>query len=140
MSVREAKPERGASVATWVTKLGPITLFVDDLDATKQFYRDVFDVPIVFEDVNSAVFDFGNILVNVLQATQAPELVEPAAVARPDAGTRALLTINVGDVDAVYADLTRRGVTFLNGPMDRPWGVRTAAFADPGGHVWEIAK
>ena len=127
-------------MATWVLKLGPITLFVDDLDATKQFYLDVLEVPLVFEDSHSAVFDFGNTLVNVLRSSQAPELVEPAAVACPDAGSRALLTINVDDVDAVYTDLTRRGVTFLNGPMDRPWGVRTAAFADPGGHVWEIAK
>jgi lactoylglutathione lyase len=23
--------------------------------------------------------------------------------------------------------------------MDRVWGVRTAAFADPDGHVWEVA-
>jgi uncharacterized glyoxalase superfamily protein PhnB len=23
--------------------------------------------------------------------------------------------------------------------MDRPWGIRTAAFRDPGGHIWEIA-
>jgi uncharacterized glyoxalase superfamily protein PhnB len=23
--------------------------------------------------------------------------------------------------------------------IDRPWGVRTAAFADPEGHVWEVA-
>ena len=38
------------------------------------------------------------------------------------------------------AELARRGVTLLNGPMDRPWGVRTASFVDPGGHIWEIAK
>jgi uncharacterized glyoxalase superfamily protein PhnB len=38
------------------------------------------------------------------------------------------------------AQLTARGVTLLNGPMDRPWGVRTASFSDPGGHIWEIAK
>ncbi|MET0609013.1 MAG: VOC family protein, partial [Gaiellaceae bacterium] len=25
------------------------------------------------------------------------------------------------------------------GPIDRPWGLRTAAFADPDGHVWEVA-
>ena len=25
------------------------------------------------------------------------------------------------------------------GPMDRPWGIRTASFRDPGGHIWEIA-
>ena len=23
---------------------------------------------------------------------------------------------------------------------DRPWGVRTASFSDPGGHLWEIAQ
>jgi len=38
------------------------------------------------------------------------------------------------------AELAARGVTLLNGPIDRPWGVRTASFQDPGGHIWEIAK
>lgn len=127
-------------MATWVGKIGAITLFVEDLDATKQFYREVFDVPLVFEDANSAAFNFGNTIINLLQSTEAPELVEPVAVARADAGARALLTIDVEDVDAVHEELVRRGVTFLNGPMDRPWGVRTAAFADPDGHVWEIAR
>ena len=127
-------------MATWVEKIGAITLFVEDLDATKQFYGDVFDVPLVFEDASSAAFNFGNTIINLLQSTEAPELVEPADVARADTGARALLTIDVDDVDAVHEELVRRGVTFLNGPMDRPWGVRTAAFADPGGHVWEIAK
>jgi len=32
------------------------------------------------------------------------------------------------------------GVTLLNGPVDRPWGRRTAAFADPSGNVWEVAQ
>ena len=27
-----------------------------------------------------------------------------------------------------------------NGPIDRVWGMRTAAFADPDGHVWEVAQ
>jgi uncharacterized glyoxalase superfamily protein PhnB len=27
----------------------------------------------------------------------------------------------------------------LNGPMNRPWGIRTAAFTDPDGHIWEVA-
>ena len=29
---------------------------------------------------------------------------------------------------------------FVLGPIDRPWGVRTAAFADPDGYLWEIAQ
>lgn len=37
---------------------------------------------------------------------------------------------------ALLADL---GVTLLNGPTDRPWGIRTASFTDPSGHVWEVA-
>ena len=49
-------------------------------------------------------------------------------------------TIGVDDVDAMCAELAKRGVELLNGPIDRPWGVRTAAFRDPAGHVWEIAK
>ncbi len=28
----------------------------------------------------------------------------------------------------------------LNGPVDRPWGMRTASFTDPGGHIWELAQ
>ena len=36
--------------------------------------------------------------------------------------------------------LQARGVELLNGPMDRPWGIRTASFRDPGGYIWEIAK
>ena len=46
---------------------------------------------------------------------------------------------DVEDVDAVCSERHARGVALLNGPMDRAWGVRTAAFADPDGHVWEVA-
>ena len=37
------------------------------------------------------------------------------------------------------AGLERRGVELLNGPMDRPWGLRTANFRDPAGYIWELA-
>lgn len=63
----------------------------------------------------------------------------PEVVASPDAGVRMQLTIGVEDVDALCAKLVSHGVELLNGPMDRPWGLRTASFRDPGGHIWEIA-
>jgi uncharacterized glyoxalase superfamily protein PhnB len=69
-----------------------------------------------------------------------PELIEPAIAGGPDDGPRFQLTVDVEDVDATCAELKRRGVQLLNGPMDRPWGIRTATFRDPAGHVWEIAK
>jgi uncharacterized glyoxalase superfamily protein PhnB len=43
-------------------------------------------------------------------------------------------------VDAVSSELAGRGVRLLSGPADRPWGMRTVTFADPGGHIWEIAQ
>ena len=124
----------------WPDDIWAITLFVDDLDATKQFYREVFGVPLVHEDEVSAAFKFPNMVVNLLQSAEAPELICPAAVAPQEAGSRMQFTIRVGDVDAACAELARRGVTLLNGPMDRPWGIRTAAFMDPGGHIWEITS
>lgn len=124
---------------SWPKGIATITLFVEDLDAAKRFYRDVFGLPLAFEGDTSAVFDFGNTIINLLKITSAPELIEPAVVAPRDAGSRVQLTIQVDDVDAMCAELARRGVELLNGPMDRPWGIRTASFRDPGGHIWEIA-
>jgi catechol 2,3-dioxygenase-like lactoylglutathione lyase family enzyme len=117
-----------------------ITLFVDDIDAAKGFYRKIFAVETVYEDEVSAVLGFSGTMVNLLAASEAPRLVEPAAVAPSSAGTGALFTIRVDNVDAVCATLASQGVKLLNGPIDRPWGRRTAAFADPSGHVWEVAQ
>jgi catechol 2,3-dioxygenase-like lactoylglutathione lyase family enzyme len=127
-------------VDSWPRGIGAITLFVEDLEAAKQFYAEVFGLPVFFEDDNSAVFKFGNTLVNLLKTTAARELIEPAAVASREAGARFQFTIEVDDVDAMCAALAKRGVPLLNGPMDRPWGIRTASFTDPAGHIWEIAQ
>jgi catechol 2,3-dioxygenase-like lactoylglutathione lyase family enzyme len=123
----------------WPSGISAITLFVDDLPATKAFYSEVFGLPVHFEDDVSAVFNFGSTLVNLLESSAAVELIEPAVVGSADAGPRLQLTITVDDVDATCRLLAERGVALLNGPIDRPWGIRTAAFADPSGHVWEIA-
>jgi len=127
-------------VGGWPGGISAITLFVEELASTKQFYLDVFGLPILFEDENSVVFNFGNTLINLLQSTAAPELIEPATVAPREADSRLQLTITVADVDALCAELAARGVVLLNGPIDRPWGIRTASFHDPGGHIWEIAQ
>lgn len=127
-------------MVAWPKIIAAITLFVEELDATKRFYLKTFGLPVIFENENSAVFKVGGTLINLLKIESASELVEPARVARRDAGSRHVFTIEVDDVDAKCTELTARGVTLLNGPMDRPWGIRTASFQDPAGHIWEIAK
>jgi catechol 2,3-dioxygenase-like lactoylglutathione lyase family enzyme len=127
-------------VDPWPKGVAAITLFVEDLDAAKRFYIDMFGLPIFFEDSDSAVFKFGDTLVNLLKVGNAPELIGPAQVAGPEAGVRFQFTLEVDDVDATCEKLVGLGVELLNGPMDRRWGRRTASFRDPGGHIWEIAQ
>jgi catechol 2,3-dioxygenase-like lactoylglutathione lyase family enzyme len=124
---------------SWPKGIFAITLFVEDLEATKRFYRNVFGLPVTYEDDDSVVFTFGSTMINLLKSTAAVELIGPAVVASPEAGSRLQLTLQVDNVDAMCAELVKHGVVLVNGPMDRPWGIRSACFSDPGGHMWEIA-
>jgi lactoylglutathione lyase len=117
-----------------------ITLFAEDLARTKSFYQEVLGLQLLFESENQAVFKFANLVVNLTEAADPLELIAPASVASRDAGARSQLVIQVNDVDAACTELARHGVTLLNGPQDRPWGVRTASFIDPAGHIWEVAQ
>jgi len=123
-----------------LTAIEVITLFVEDLNVAKNFYKNVFGLEVVYQDDVSSVMKFDNLMINLLRASEAPQLVEPALAAGPGLGSRALFTIKVEDVNAICGQLNQHGVRLLNGPMDRPWGRRTAAFADPAGNVWEIAQ
>ncbi len=120
--------------------VGAITLFVADPRRAQEFYERAFEATPLYQDDDAATFKFENLLLNVLRHEAAHELVEPAAVSSGDAGSSFQLTVWVDDADAACAELGQRGVSFLNGPVDRDWGVRTAAFADPDGHVWEVAQ
>lgn len=52
------------------------------------------------------------------------------------------LAHNVGwkaDVDAVFAEALRAGATAVKTPRDAFWGGYSGYFADPDGHLWEVA-
>jgi catechol 2,3-dioxygenase-like lactoylglutathione lyase family enzyme len=119
-----------------------VTLITSDLATSIHFYGGKLGLALVFSDEVSAVYMCGQTMINLLAASAADELVAPASVATSGTGSGvgAVYTLRVKDVDGVVADLTTAGVEILNGPIDRPWGVRTASFADPSGHVWELAN
>ena len=50
----------------WAKRLFAVTLFVDDLEEAKRFYRDVFEMPVVNEDATSCAFRFPNVVINLL--------------------------------------------------------------------------
>lgn len=123
-----------------LSRVEVITLFVDDIARSREFYDAVFARPIAYEDDVSFVLQFENLMVNCLQIGEATVLVDPQTAATPANRSQMMVTIPVENADATCAMLRKIGVELLNGPIDRPWGRRTAAFSDPSGHVWEIAQ
>jgi lactoylglutathione lyase len=128
------------AIAETAKRVFAISLFTDDVAEAKRFYLDVFAMPIVHEDPTSIAFAFPNVVINLVAVAEAPELIAPAPVGEPGAPARMMITLQVDDVDATCERLRARGVELLNGPLNRPWGPRTATFADPSGHCWELSN
>ena len=122
------------------TGFSALTLFVEDVPAAAAFYRDVLRLPVLFQDDVSTVLALGPTVLNVLAVGAAGPAVAPSRPAAVGDVPRMLLTLWVDDADAACRELQGRGVVLLNGPVDRPWGKRTAAFVDPAGVVWEVAQ
>ena len=125
-------------MADWKRRIGAITLYVPDLVEARKFYADAFGLDAQPLDDNTAMLRLGSIYVFLgRSATAAQPLPEVLEQAGKGAGQFAII---VDDVDAVCAEIAGRGVQPLTGPADRDWGMRTATFAAPGGHIWEIAQ
>ena len=117
--------------------VGAVTLFVGDKERAKEFYARAFELAPLMEDETSVLFRFENTMINLVDARSAGEMIAPGTVG---SGSRLQLTIFVENADETIELLRGRGVELLNGPIDRPWGQRTAAFVDPDDHVWEVAQ
>jgi catechol 2,3-dioxygenase-like lactoylglutathione lyase family enzyme len=114
-----------------------ITLFVDGLKETRKFFEDHFGLDVIYEDSVSAVVTFGNVH---LERTESHKLITPAKVGEASGGAKLMFTILVDNVDHEVERLKSLGISLLNGPIDRPWKRRTAAFLDPAGNAWEFAQ
>jgi len=121
----------------WPDRIVAMTLFTEDLPASKAFYVSFLEAVPIHEDEDSCVFRAGPTMINLLRTEAVPELIAPEPMAQP--GVRAVYSLPVADVDAKCRELEEKGIKLLNGPIDRPWGLRTASVQDPSGHVWELA-
>ena len=121
----------------WKREIGAMTLYVPDIDEARKFYADAFGLDAQQMDEDTVMVRFEDIFVFLHRAAATQPRTEVLEEARKGVGQFAII---VDDVDAVCAEIAGRGVRPLTGPADRDWGMRTATFADPGGHIWEIAQ
>ncbi len=115
-----------------------VILFVDDLDSSVPFYRDVVGLDFRFSDNGYAEFRTGAAKFGLLERDRLPELIGRTARRRGDPAGEVLFLVD--DVDAEARRLRAAGVEILTGPADRPWGHRTLHALDPEGHVVEFAQ
>ena len=117
-------------------ELSHVIVYVSDLAASVEFYRDVVGLEHRFTDAGYAEFATGTARLALYEQRRAEWLTGRPVVPGPAAE----VVLLVQDVDAVAADLQERGVPLLAGPADRPWGHRTLHIADPDGFVVEFAQ
>jgi catechol 2,3-dioxygenase-like lactoylglutathione lyase family enzyme len=126
-------------MADWKREIGAITLHVPDLGAARKFYADAFGLEAQQLEDDTAMLRFEGVFVFLHQYPTATAQPLPEALVEAEKGAGQFAII-VDDVDSVCAEIAGRGVKPLTGPADRDWGMRTATYADPGGHIWEIAQ
>lgn len=117
-------------------RIGYVILYVEDLGASVEFYRDVVGLPYKFTDAGYAEFGTEGTRFALFERRRA-EWLTGRTVAPGAAGE---VVVMVDDVDAWADRLAARGVEVLSGPADRPWGHRTVHVADPDGFVVEFAQ
>ena len=118
-----------------------VTLGVRDLAAATEFYqvglglprREPFDDDITFFELNGSW----------LGLYPWDKLAEDAVVPENGSGFRGVtLAHNLAskeEVDALMEQAVKAGATLVKEPQDVYWGGYSGYFADPDGHLWELA-
>jgi uncharacterized protein len=118
-----------------------ITLGVSDLRRAVKFYREVLGWETAFSEGDPIAFFQLNGLVLGLYGRQA--LAEDASVNARGTGFRGVtLAHNVRSrraVMAIFDRLRKKGATIVKSPRATDWGGFSGYFADPDGHLWEVA-
>lgn len=120
-------------------RIALVTVWTDDVDRMRSFYRDVLAFP-VKNDLGSYVeFESPGVRFAVCRrAVMADHSAEFAKAASGQAFELAFPCEEPAQVDEAYERLTALGASGIAPPQDMPWGQRTALFADPDGNIHEI--
>lgn len=107
-----------------------------------RFYRDVMGFKANFgtEDDTYADFEIGQVNISLFdKAEMSATLGTTSKPVEAEMQDTICLTFSVDHVDEFCEHLKQCGITLLTEPTDHPdWGIRTAHFRDPDGHLIEI--
>ena len=113
--------------------VGAVRIFVDDLDRARRFYGDVLKLDERSATQEWVVYDLDGKDIVV-------EAVAPDDPERETVGRFLAVSFAVDDIEAVYRDLTARGVSFVRGPEQQDWGGILAYPRDPDGNILTLVE
>ncbi|WEK45745.1 MAG: VOC family protein [Candidatus Andeanibacterium colombiense] len=123
-------------------KIGLVTLGVADLARSLAFYRDGLGLPAHDYDPKAGVVFF-KLDGTWLGLFPRDELAKDARLPDDGHGFRGITLAhnepNKEGVDAVFAEAIAAGATLVKPPEEVFWGGYSGYFADPDGHLWEVA-
>ena len=111
--------------------LGAVWLYSTDVPRAIAFYRDVVGLPVVDESHGVGHFDAVNVRLSI----------HPAREGQP-VGSGGFYVFIVDDIEAEVERLQVRGVEFIGGISEEPFG-RITEFRDPDGHelsLWQLPR
>jgi len=123
-------------------KVGLIGLGVRDLERALRFYRDGLGFPTHnYKDGDAIVFF--RMEGSWLSVYGWDALAADAEVPAEGSGFRGFTLAHneprAADVDRVFAEALAAGATAVKQPQKVFWGGYSGYFADPDGHLWEVA-
>ena len=120
-------------------RISVITLPVKQLARSKAFYCDGLGWQLAFANDDVVFFQLNGLVLSLFrQDAYAEDTTRPY---QPGSSTCALAhnTRTRNEVDTVYQQALHAGAAAVKAPADTFWGGYAGYFADPDGHMWEIA-
>lgn len=118
-----------------------ITLGVQDLDRSRRFYADWGWQAHPASQPGLVLFQMTGAALALFQRGElAHEQGRPEAELGTGAMTLAQNCADDAEADAVFAAALAAGARAIKPPEKAVWGGYSGYFADPDGHVWEIAR
>lgn len=118
-----------------------LELFVNDLQVSRDFYRDVLGFTVEREDKDYVVLHLGNVVFGLGEAKGLagghyfnPELQSQ----RRGLGTE--IVVEVPALEDTFARVKEKNVEILSGIKKRPWGLSDFRIADPDGYYLRLSS
>jgi catechol 2,3-dioxygenase-like lactoylglutathione lyase family enzyme len=122
-------------------RLTLVTLGVEDLDRAIAFYRDIVGWAPASTADGVAFFDLGGL---ILALWPHRDLAADSGQSAEGLGAYHGFALahnarSRDDVDRIFTQLRERGAAIVKAPVETDWGGYSGYFADPDGHLWEVA-